>query len=493
MADFIDDDIVDLRLDDGKTRQYYWGDAVKRLAAQDVPGKMRVEMQGPGGAPIQGFVDAKTNLRKSALLRLSMIDVQQGDGLILETPSGKVVFIDGGDNKLFARRVANQFPGTTAAKPLVVDAMIITHGDADHFDGLNELRKSETDPRPLKRVFVAPKRVYHNGIVKRPGTNPATNKRRKDVEMFGATATVGTLPYITDLVDNITQVPAGERNEPFEAWSKTLIAWNPSTLAATGAPIEHRRIDHLTQGAFSFLDGDGIAVELLGPIVEQVGGQPALRFLREPPDDAQLMLGTIPPIGKASYSASHTINGHSINFRLRFGNVRFMFTGDMNQESLQRLREAKPDSALRSEILKAPHHGSADFDMEFLREVGPVVSIISSGDENVAKEYIHPRATLMAALGKASRTTPSIIFCTELAAFFAYKGSAQTVPGGQRFEGFERLNYGIIHIRTDGERVLAFTHSGKDGMNEAYRFKVSPTGDIAFSAAAVKRGAPKKV
>ncbi len=37
---------------------------------------------------------------------------------------------------------------------------------------------------------------------------------------------------------------------------------------------------------------------------------------------------------------------------------------------------------------------------------------------------------------------------------------------------FERTNFGIIHLRTDGERVLVFTHSGKRGMNEAYRFTV---------------------
>jgi beta-lactamase superfamily II metal-dependent hydrolase len=76
---------------------------------------------------------------------------------------------------------------------------------------------------------------------------------------------------------------------------------------------------------------------------------------------------------------------------LRYRNTNFMFTGDMNQQSMQRLREANPDSKLRSEILKCPHHGSADFDMGFLRDVGPVVSMISSGDESVAKEYIHPR------------------------------------------------------------------------------------------------------
>ncbi|MGR8925293.1 hypothetical protein ACU8MB_16270 [Rhizobium leguminosarum] len=98
-----------------------------------------------------------------------MVDVQQGDGLILETPGGKVIVIDGGDNQLFARHAHFRYPNTSEQNPLIADLMLITHGDADHFDGLTELRRSETDSRPDKRIFVAPKRVYHNGIVKRPG------------------------------------------------------------------------------------------------------------------------------------------------------------------------------------------------------------------------------------------------------------------------------------------------------------------------------------
>ena len=59
-----------------------------------------------------------------------MVDVQQGDGLILDTPSGKVIFIDAGENKLFCRHAAARYQGTTPADPLVVDAVIVTHGDA---------------------------------------------------------------------------------------------------------------------------------------------------------------------------------------------------------------------------------------------------------------------------------------------------------------------------------------------------------------------------
>ena len=166
------------------------------------------------------------------------------------------------------------------------------------------------------------------------------------------------------------------------------------------------------------------------------------------------------------------------------------------------MRERIELAQLEAEILKAPHHGSAEFDFQALKAMRPVVTLISSGDESEAKEYIHPRATLMSALGKVSRGETGIIFSTELAAFFAkrdyshersriakfYAGDDAITRADLRkfygttrrtkkdevalpsFYGFERTNFGIIHIRTDGERVLVFTHSGKAGMRESYRF-----------------------
>jgi len=168
------------------------------------------------------------------------------------------------------------------------------------------------------------------------------------------------------------------------------------------------------------------------------------------------------------------------------------------------MRRNLPLADLEAEIVKAPHHGSHDFDFEALEAMRPVVAIVSSGDESVRKEYIHPRATLMAALGKVMRGDTGILLCTELAAFFAiqddcytradlakfFKDRADDTFTGEElrdlftgvpreedpaglFFGFQRLNFGIIHLRTDGERVLVFTHSGKEGLNEAYRFSVT--------------------
>ena len=100
----------------------------------------------------------------------------------------------------------------------------------------------------------------------------------------------------------------------------------------------------------------------------------------------------------------------------------------------------------------------------------------------------------MAALGKASRTTPAIIICTELAAFFKTLGYVPNPKdASKKVFAFERTNFGIAHVRTDGERVLAFTHSGKKFLNEAYRFTVSATGEVVFAPAVEKRSAPKAV
>jgi hypothetical protein len=119
----------------------------------------------------------------------------------------------------------------------------------------------------------------------------------------------------------------------------------------------------------------------------------------------------------------------------------------------------------------------------------------------------------VSALGKVSRGDTGIVLCTELAAFFAKRDYSHERPRIARFYdgdeaitraelrnfysvsprpqeheqalpsyfGFERTNFGIIHIRTDGERVLVFTHSGKAGMREAYRFTVAANHAIRFA------------
>ena len=124
---------------------------------------------------------------------------------------------------------------------------------------------------------------------------------------------------------------------------------------------------------------------------------------------------------------------------------------------------------------------------------GPRVNILFSE----AKEYIHPRAGLMGALGKYSNLTVEkpLVYVTEMVAFFKRIGWASVrkisdagneIGDKMRLSNaYNKISFGIVHVRTDGERVLVATHSGKPGEKESYAFKVDQQGKIEFEETVV--------
>jgi len=475
---FLSEDIVRFIPDTGRKMNLYWGEEVDILGYS--AGRTQLRVIGRGKNPIVGSVKGKPPTQAKPPLQLMMIDVQQGDGLIMITPEGRKIFIDGGDNKLFARFAAARFPGTSATSPLDVDAMIITHGDADHFSGLNEIRKSETHPTQRKRLFIRPLRVFHNGLVKGPS-------KLKTEKIFGRTVKTRSGRAIIDLEEDLLGVSPSRFNTPFKRWVASLKHWSKR------GSIQFNRLAFGNKREFNFLAKEDINVEVLGPIETRVTfrgkSKAALPLLHTPPKDDNISVGRFDP-DKGSFSTSHTINGHSVALRITYGNVRFFLGGDINRESMNALNKKVTAKQLQSEILKVPHHGSADFDQGLLKKISPVISLISSGDESSRKEYIHPRATLLGTLGKISRNKVPLIFSTELAAFFELRGLSRTIEKGKKsktYFGFERTNFGIIHVRTDGKRILVFTHSGKQGMNEAYRLNVSDKHVVSMAKSIKKR------
>lgn len=434
---------------------------------------------------------------EDTVLKFDFVDVQQGDASVLETPAGKVVLIDGGDNQLFARYLANRFRRRTAANLFKPEAIVVTHGDADHFIGLVRILESETLATEYKRLFMAPKRVFHNGLVKRPDKLP-NGKSRPEADMFGTVAGQGADRIITDLVDDIRTVPDADMNSKFIQWRDALNAW-----AARG-PIDMQRIAR-GSNALDFLAPEGIKVEVLGPILTKKDGVTGLALLGDPPEGPRLGVESENVVRKFSgVSASHTINGHSIILRITYGKVRFLLTGDLNEQAATTLRkavDANGDPQLDAEVFKVPHHGSADFDPRFIDKVAPVISIVSSGDESEAKEYIHPRATLMGQLGRSSKVDEPLVFVTELVAFFKSEGwtdpekhkltksgeaiiengVAVELPAKERretFYAFSRTAYGIVRVRTDGKRLFVYTDSGHANLKEAYAYTVGNDGKV---------------
>jgi Metallo-beta-lactamase superfamily len=412
------------------------------------------------------------------VLKVNFVDVQQGDGAVIESPDGKIILVDGGDNQLFARYLATRFRKTSETNPKEIDCILVTHGDADHFEGLTEIHKSETNSEPRKRLFIAPKRVYHNGLVKRPSKDEH-DKKTPEKQLLGPTQVVNGKTILTGLVTNLLDVPDEEMNLPFRQWKQSLSEWN------TRSTIEFRKLSFGEDDAFDFFNSNDLEISVLGPILTEENSIAGLKFLGTPPKG--------PRIGHESlslnedefkgFSASHTINGHSIVFRLRYGGFSYLFCGDLNDESSRILanKHQTGETNLRSEVFKVPHHGSADFSGAFLQMVSPIVSVISSGDESAKKEYIHPRATLMGALGRSSRVDEPLIFVTELVAFFNLEGWARVTDKKKdqkrgEFFAFSRTAYGIVKTRTDGTRMMVYTDSGKTDMKEAYCYSLDQNG-----------------
>ena len=423
-------------------------------------------------------------------LGVTFVDVQQGDATLIRTPNGRHWLVDGGEKVFIARLLASEFPGTTPADPFILDGVVVSHGDADHFEGLAAIADAATHPNDRKRIHVRFARCLHNGLVKKPEKVPdgqGGTTRLKEQERFGTPLEHDGEDYVVDLHDDPAQ--AADPNGPFRKWVAALgqLMVQPNEFAGlpTGAgetlPVL-RRVKAGDDDRFSALAAEGIACRVLGPVQDTVQGQEALEVLRN--DDG-------------GQSASHTINGHSVILHLQFGNVRFLLGGDLNRHGAAKVLSfaagANPPISLESDVLKVPHHGSHDFSNDFLAAVNPVVSIVSSGDENAAKEYVHPRANLMAALGKHSRSDEPLLFSTELAAFFAYRGGIQPedhrddngtltlLSDSQRrgfFFGFERLRFGVIRVRTDGERLFVAPESASDRVKEAYAMRIQADGSV---------------
>lgn len=111
--------------------------------------------------------------------------------------------------------------------------------------------------------------------------------------------------------------------------------------------------------------------------------------------------------------------GDSAVVMVRYGNFKALFTGDAGEDIESKLTGR---GILDADILKVGHHGSASSSTdEFLREVTPVISVISVGRDNM---YGHPSRSAIGRLSKAG----SKIYRTDT------HGDVTIKSDGERFE-----------------------------------------------------------
>ena len=377
-----------------KLIQLLWGDLVDLI--EEPPGdfaKVRVRID-EGTKMYDGWMK-KSEIQAEPVLEVTFVDIGQGDGCLLIMPDKdkpdfrrRAMVIDAGEKDSMMRYIKYRFMYPSKKRPKEIHAGIISHPDQDHYKGFGSL---------FKQAGISFKTLYHNGLVERKGDS-----------VLGAST--GTKPKLfTHLIKSKAQL-------------KTLLDKDAKTAGRKNYPDMLRAgLEAGKFGAFKMLSrddghmagfnpGDEVAIEVLGPVVEKTSQDKA--GLRN--------------FGNTGF----TKNGHSVVLRLIYGNVRMLLGGDLNIPSEKLLLSAimgKPVPEKKTEftkyikearkklevdIAKSCHHGSADFSSLFLSAVNPIVTVISSGDD---EPHSHPRAETLGAIGVTSRGERPLIYSTELA------------------------------------------------------------------------------
>ena len=70
-------------------------------------------------------------------LQVVFLDIGQGDAILIQTPNGKNILIDGGPDRTIIYKLSSYIPQNRRR----IDLMILTHPDVDHLTGLIEVLK----------------------------------------------------------------------------------------------------------------------------------------------------------------------------------------------------------------------------------------------------------------------------------------------------------------------------------------------------------------
>jgi competence protein ComEC len=362
--------------------------------------RVRVVTAGP-----DGWIQ-RDDLRDSPGLKIFFVDVGQGDGMLVEAP-GRRLLIDGGPNTNLRRYLRGyQYSYLLSDNmPVHIDAVLVSHFDADHYNGLTALINDQDF------TFGA---VYHNGIARfhnRSKSRPPGHNT--DLGIISDDVLQTTFSNLDDARNLLQQ---GGLQAMFGRFLEAVVDANAQGRLDSLGRLTVR--DEVVPG---FGHDSDLTIEVLGPV-------------------PRLMTG---PIDWQWFSdSSHTRNGHSLVLKLSYAEdgsegKSFLLGGDLNTEAEQYLMaHFSQDNPFQVDVAKSCHHGSADFSVNFMQRLLPYATVISSGDN---ESHAHPRAEAIGCAGKYSRGDRPKVFSTEL---------ARSINSGGD------ILYGMINCRTDGNQIV---------------------------------------
>ncbi len=175
--------------------------------------------------------------------------------------------------------------------------------------------------------------------------------------------------------------------------------------------LTHLHADHV-DGLPGALDGRSAGTIAVGPGREPVPawravnetaenqGVPVVQF--RPGDVVRAGAATLTVLGpdREFHGTDSDPNNDSLVIMADVAGTRILLTGDIEIEAQQALLNAGVD--LDAEVLKVPHHGSADLLVRFVEKVSPTAAVIGVGAGN---DYGHPSPKALNLLSRAGAGT----------------------------------------------------------------------------------------
>lgn len=88
-------------------------------------------------------------------LQITMLDVGQGDGIFMRSPTGQTYFIDGGSSDVEELGRYRIEPYLKSQGVQTLDYVFVTHGDVDHYSGIAEMLKRRLFGIWIKRLVLS--------------------------------------------------------------------------------------------------------------------------------------------------------------------------------------------------------------------------------------------------------------------------------------------------------------------------------------------------
>lgn len=337
-------------------------------------------------------------------LKVFFIDVGQGDGILIEV-ADKRILVDGGPNSSLKNYLTKwQFSYVLREnKPIHIDHVFISHFDADHYEGLIDIFSD------VRFTFGT---VYHNGIAR--FDDDKEDRPAEYNSKIGTKVGSGHDIFLTTSFNSIDDLKnlrdKGGFSETYERFAGAVV-----TAHDSGRLRGFTRATHETRDLVIPTVQAEFKIEILGPVTSKINGDFAYEwFGRE----------------------SKTINGHSLVLKVTFGGIKILLGGDLNSRAERWLMEHYADSnPFEVDVAKSCHHGSSDFDVEFMKRINAYATVISSGDN---ENHAHPRADAIGCAGKYSPATKPKVFSTELARSINSAGE---------------ILFGMINLRSNGSDI----------------------------------------